>query len=654
MIEEPEMVDSETEESAEMDELTLLSIVEAEEDNIDDSTLQAERETALDYYYGRAVGKLAPPAIPNRSQYVSRDVADTVDWIVPALMKTFLSGDEVMEFSPRGPEDIEAAEQETDYVNHIVANQNPAYEVFSTWFDDALIQKNGYVFAYWKESQDIQEEQYQGIGPEELAMLVQDPEIEIAQAEEAMGFDGMPVYSVILKRTNTSGKVCIENIAPESVLVSWRHRGVRLQDAPFCGYDDYLSISELREQGYDVPDDLRDDPEDGDELYNRSQYDFGRQRETLETEDKSTRVVRARHRWMRVDYDGDGIAELRYLMIVGREILINEKTDVVPIAALTPRIVAHNHIGRSIEDVTCDLQDLNTQFMRGMIDNVVLSNNGRYAIDQNVVNLDDMLVSRPGGVVRVDGAPGGAVFPLNHSMLGAPVMQAIEAVGGIKENRTGVTRYNMGTDAGSINKTATGASIMASAGNQRIEWIARTFAETGVKELYQIVHTLTLKHARKAEVVKLRNKWVTIDPRTWVKRTDMTISVGLGAANREMQTNNLMRLGQVQKDAFPAGVVTPENIYNTAAEVAKAMGFKNPDKFFTHPEKIPPKPPQPDPKIEKIKADVAMSEADRELERQKFGLQKQEQEFGQAQVTGKQMGDIVNGMGGMEALSGII
>lgn len=623
-----------------MDDLTLLSIVEAEEDAVDDSDLEMDRERALDYYYGRATGKLAPPAVPNRSSYVSRDVADTVDWIMPALMKTFLSGDEVMEFTPRGPEDVQAAEQETDYINHAITNQNPAYEVFSAWFDDALIQKNGYVYAYWKESNDIQEEAYEGIGPEELVMLMQDQDVNIAQADEAIGPDGMPVYSVVLKRVNVKGKLCIENIPPESILVSWRHRGVRLQDAPFCGFDDYPTISELREMGYQVDDDIADDHEE-DGLERRRQYndlDY----ETEYTEDKSTRVVRARHRWLRVDYDGDGIAELRYLLLVGRNILVNVKADIVPIAAITPRIVSHNHVGRSIEDVVEDLQELNTQFMRGMIDNVVLSNNGRHAIDENLVNLDDMIVSRPGGVVRVNGNPMGAIMPLNHSILGAPVMQAIEAVNSIKEGRTGVTRYNAGTDAGSLNKTATGVSIIQSAANQRIEWIARTFAETGVKELYQIAHAITLKHARKPEIVKLRNQWVQVDPRAWTKRTDMTISVGLGSTNREMQTQNLMRLGQIQAQAFATGVVTPENVFNLASDYAKALGYKDPERFVTHPSKVPPKPQQPDPRMEKIKADMQNAEADRNLEREKLGMEQENNQFDRQIKTLDKVGDIAN------------
>lgn len=637
--------ENEAEESSEMDDNTLLGIVAAEEDALDDTELNTERERALDYYYGRAVGNLAPPAIPNRSQYVSRDVSDTVDWIMPALMKTFLAGDDCVTFSPQSKEDVEGAKQETDYINHIVLEQNPAYEVFSTWFDDALIQKNGYVYAYWKTEQDIQEERYSGLMIDQVAMLTQDPEVQIVEANETpIGADemGQPVmaYDVMLARTNTGGRVCIENIPPEMVKVSARHRGVRLNDSGFSGFDAYLTISELREMGHDVDDSIRDSGEDDTALDYRDRFSSNWDR-NHDSQDPASRVVRVRYRWLRVDYDKDGIAELRYLMLVGNTILVNEKADVVPMAAITPRIVSHNHIGRSVEEVISDLQELKTQFTRGLIDNVTLANNGRYAVDANMVNLDDMMVSRPGGIVRTNGNPGAAIFPLQHQMLGQPVMAAIDMIDGIRETRTGVTKYNMGTDAGGLNSTATGVKIITNAANQRIEWIARTFAETGVKELFSIVHSLTRKHQDKPAVVRLRNEWVTVDPRDWKKRKDMTISVGLGSINREQQTQGVMSLGQLQQQAFQAGVVTPENVYNMASEFAKGLGFKDPDKFFTHPSKVPPKPQQADPKMEKIKADVAMAEKDRELEREKLGLEKESQEFEQTVKTGEMIGEAV-------------
>lgn len=634
-----------------MDEATLLGIIEAEETALDDTELDAERDRALDYYYGRAVGNLAPPAIPNRSSYVSRDVSDTVDWIMPALMKTFLAGDEIVTFSPRGPEDMQAAEQETDYINHIVADQNPIYEIFSTWFDDALVQKNGYTYSYWKTEQDIDEEKYTGLMLDQVTMLSEDPDVKITEANaQPVGVDetGQPimVYDVTLSRTNEKGRICIENIPPELSRVSWRHRGVRLQDAPFAGFDAYMSISELREMGHDVDDDISDTvTNDNDEtsLVYRDRFSLSRNRQQLENDDPAGRVVRVRYRWMRVDFDGDGIAELRYLMLVGQEILTNEKTDVIPIACITPRIVAHNHVGRSVEEVVSDLQELKTQFIRGLIDNTHLANNGRYAVDVSggKVNLDDMMVSRPGGVVRVNGDPSGAILPLQHHMLGQPAMAAVEMIDGIRETRTGVTKYNMGTDAGNLNDTATGIKIISNAANQRIEWIARTFAETGVKELFQIVHALTRKHQDQPAVVRLRNKWVTVDPRDWKKRNDLSISVGLGSVNRETQSAGIMQIARFQKEAFQAGIVSPENVYNTGAEFVKGLGFKDPDKFFTMPDKMPQKPQQTDPRIEKIKADMANAEKDRELEREKLGLEKEAQDFDQQVQVGTMAGQAI-------------
>lgn len=638
---------------AKMDDTILLSIVDMEEAALDDAELDAERDRALDYYYGRAVGNLSPPGIPDRSSYVSRDVSDTIDWIMPALMKTFLAGDEIVKFSPRGPEDMQAAEQETDYVNHIVTDLNPIYEIFSTWFDDALIQKNGYAYSYWKTEKDIEEEKYSGLMIDQITILANDADVKITEAsEQQIGADemGQPImaYDVTLARTNTRGRVCIENIPPELSRVSWRHRGVRLQDAPFCGFDAYMTLSELREMGHDVEDDISDTvTNDNDEvsLMYRDRFTMMQQtHNNFENEDPASRVVRVRYRWMRVDYDGDGIAELRYLMLVGHEILTNDKADVVPMACLTPRIVAHNHIGRSVEEIVSDLQELKTQLIRGVIDNTYLANNGRYAIDVTRVNLDDMLVSRPGGVVRTQGDPGGAIMPLQHSSVGQPGLTAVEMIDGIRETRTGVTKYNMGQDAGNLNDTATGVKIITNAANQRIEWIARTFAETGVKELFQIVHALTRKHQDQPAVVQLRGKWVTVDPRDWKKRNDLSISVGLGSVNRETQAAGIMQIAQFQQQAFQAGIVSPENIYNTGAEFVKGLGFKDPDKFFTMPDKMPPKPQMPDPRMEKIKADMVNADKNRELEREKLGMDQHAQAFDHATQIGDKVGQIMGCM----------
>jgi hypothetical protein len=241
--------------------------------------------------------------------------------------------------------------------------------------------------------------------------------------------------------------------------------------------------------------------------------------------DAASRKVKVRTIFMRADTDGDGIAEMRRLVVVGDTILQNEMYDRVLIAALTPTIMPHRHYGMSIADAVKDLQEIKSTLMRGMLDGMYLSLNGRHAVNEDIVNLDDMLVNRPGGVVRVAGDPNSAISSLVVPNQGGAIIQTIEYMDSVLENRTGASpRVLQGQsfDGNAINKTATGINAIMSAALARIELIARVFAETGVKELFQIVHTLLLKHNRKPTVMQLRNEFVPVDPRSWKKRTDMT------------------------------------------------------------------------------------------------------------------------------------
>jgi hypothetical protein len=631
---------------AKMDDSTLLNIIEDEERNFDDSDLESDRERAINYYYGKPYGKLAEPDIPDRSTYISRDVSDTIDWIMPALMKTFTASDEVVKFAPVNSEDVEAAKQETEYTNHVIQNKNHIYQVFSTWFDDALIQKNGYVCAYWKSDKSITTESYSGLDQDQITMLMQDGNVEIEDIETIIDpmNPQMQTFNVILKRVNDNGHVCIENIVPELARISWNHRSVALQDSNYCGYNSYKTISSLREDGYDVDDDISDSYGDLNEYdsYNRERYENPNINRTqdMDSNDPSMRVVCVRTRWVRVDYDGDGIAELRYIVLVGDTILENAPTDVIQMAAITPRIMPHSHYGRSVAETVEDLMEIKTTLMRGLVDNVVLANNARIAVDRNLVDLDDVVNSRPGGVIRTDGPPGALIAPVQHPLLGNVVMTAVGSIDAIKEVRTGVTKYNMGTDAGNLNRTATGISIISTAANQRIEWIARTFAETGVKDLFGIVHALIRKHQDKEDVFMLRNKWISVNPREWIERKNMSVSVGLGSTNSEVQMQRLTNLAMVQERAFRAGVVSPENVFNLVSEMASVLGYKDYQRFFTHPQNMPQQNKQ-DPKMEKIKADMINAEKDREIEWAKLAQDKNESDFDKQ----KQVLDMVYGIG---------
>jgi len=576
--------------------------------------LATERGDAMDFYLGKPFGN----EVEGRSQVVSTDVADTIEWVIPSLMKIFCSGDKVVQFNPRGAEDIEASEQETDYINHLVMERNAGFETFYTWFKDALLQKVGYVKAWFEEVENTDEEYYEGLGDDELAMILQDGEVTPIEHEAVQTMTEMgPAIShnVRLKRVEKDRKLCVIPVPAEEMRVATNHRGVSLRDCPFVQHFCRKTLSELREEGYDIDDDFSGDDEETElsqESLSRDLYG----EEALDDDggDREMRRVWVKDTYIRVDMDGDGIAELRHIIHAGSTVLLNESCDLIPFAAITPILMPHRHIGRSMADLTMDIQLIKSTLMRQSLDNFYLANNGRTAVNQNRVNLDDMLVSRPGGIVRVDGDPGPAMAPVQHTSIGTAAFSMVEYMDSVRENRTGVTKYNQGLDANSLNKTASGISQIMTASQQRIELIARLFAETGVKDLFVIVHALCRKHSQKAEVLRLRGKWVTIDPRQWKRRSDLSISVGLGTGNKDQMLAHLMTILQVQREAVQIGIATPKNIYNAVVKLTQNAGFKAPDEFWTDPEQAQPQQPQPDPEAMKLQAQMEAEEKQRQFD----------------------------------------
>ena len=560
---------------------------------INDSALSDDRALAIDYYLGENFGN----EVEGRSQVVSMDVQDTIESALPQLLKVFVSGDKVVEFAPKGPEDQEAAEQETDYINHVVMEKNDGYKVFYVWMKDALLSKNGYVKVFYEQEKDEDEEEYTGLTDGQLGMLVQgdnvevlnhtaypDPSFPMEMVEQA-AMMGMPVpempmlHDVKIKVTETKDKICIENVAPENMMISVDTSSPSLFDSRFVQHREIMSrdaaaaafgISKSKMDGIFA---------ETNEAYQleaiaRDIYD-----------EEYDRVVEGSNILVRDTYiriDGD---LMRYV-VIGNTIVLKEKTDVIPFACITPMIMPHRHIGRSYSDLTMDIQLIKSTLLRGQLDNMYLANNGRYAISSRV-NLDDMLTSRPGGIVRVEGEPGSAIMPLSHPPLPASSFSMVEYMDSMKEKRTGVTAYNQGLDSNSLNKTATGIQQVMNASQQRLELVARTFAETGIKDLFKLVHRLVRTQYTKPDIVRLRNKWVDVDPREWKNRNDLSISVGLGAGNKDQQLTHLMAIINMQKEALPAGITSPDKIYNALAKLTQNAGFKNPEEFWTNPMENP-------------------------------------------------------------------
>jgi hypothetical protein len=566
--------------------------------------LSKERTQALDYYLGNPLGN----EVDGRSQVISRDVWDTVEWIKPQLADIFCGGDEVVLFTPRGPEDMQAAEQESEFVNYIITQKNNWFETWYCWSHDALLQKVGYVKAYWDDSEDITKEKYKGLTEDEAVLLFQDEGVEPVAAERSeAGWD------IEVQRTHSYGCVRLVNVAPENVRVDPNARNLNLQD-PSCNFSEHCeqkTISQLRLEGFDVDDDLSDSGSTSNAWEEERRQDPSTLRsDGSENTDPSMRKVWVRECWIRYDEDGDGKAELRHVIIVGTTILLNEEAENSLLVALCPTPLPHQHTGLSLADAVKDLQLIKTALLRGSLDNVYLANNGRHAVDESLVNLDDMLVSRPGGLVRTKGDPRMAIMPLTHSTTGDVAVPMMEYVDRVASKRTGVSEAQQGLDPNALNNNA-GAhanSAMMTAAMQRIKFIARIFAETGVKCLFQLVHALTLKHSRKAEMIRLRNQWIPVDPRQWKKRADMQISVGLGAGDKMQQIVFLEGVLQKQILALQAGLTSPPKVYNALKRLTQAGGFKDPNEFWDDPSTKPPMPPAPNPEVvkEQMKGQVAV------------------------------------------------
>lgn len=563
--------------------------------------IAGEQSKAMDYYLSKPYGTEEE----GRSRVISSDVWDVVEGLTPLVLKPFVASDDVVKFSPVGPEDEEAAQQETDYINYVVTQRNDVFNELVAAVKTGLLQKNAVAKYWWEKSRRTEIERYEGLSDDLYALLLKDDSVQVVEHTEAtvegVGPDGSPTsettHDVVLRVSQDHGEPKYAVIPPEEFRISRDARSPNPKAARYAAWVTKKTISELREMGYDVPDDLPDASTD--DPYLSEQYLSRRSAEEDEIFgsnelDPTMREVIYRESFVLVDYDGDGIAELRRICRAGNLVLSNEECEEVQFVAWTPYPQPFKFYGKCPADETTEIQLIKSTLWRQSLDNIYTINNNRNFVS-NKVNLDDLLDNQIAGIVRVDGdVVGNHVMPAPVTPIGGVVQPMIEYLDSAKENRTGFTRYNQGMDASSLNKTATGVRIIAEAGNQRVEMVARAFAEQFMKPLMLGIHGLCRRHGTKAETIRLRGKWVDIDPRTWKTRYDMTVSVGLGTADKQMQLQGHQMLLNEQKGALQVGLVKPENLYNGLAKFAELLGEKSPEKYFSDPAKAEPQQP-PDP-----------------------------------------------------------
>lgn len=609
------------------------------------SKLSQARQKSMYYYLGMPVGDLSPPEVDGRSSVVSTDVRDTIEAMMPQLMVTFVGSDTVADFEATKPGDEQKAEQATEYANYLFYKKNNGHRIAYTWMKDALLQKNGIIKVWWDTRHEETREEYRGMSDVELAQLMEDDEVEVIeqstsvdeddaeQRQEAIKqlmqqaqaqpqsapqvmqqiqmIEAQPpklVYDVVCKRTKTEGKVCIDNVPPEEFLIARNAKDI--ETAKFVAHRVQRTKSELKSMGYKNVDDLGSEDSgqamNSERIQRISWNDENAYIDNDASNDDSQNNVWVLEAYMRCDYDGDGIAELRKVTMAGNTLLDNEPVDCIPFVSITPVPLPHQFFGLSIADLAMESQRTKTSILRAQLDNMYLAVNGRYFAVEGQVNLDDLLTSRPGGVVRVK-QPGMA----GRLDQGAPdignSMQMMEYMQQDLENKTGWTRYSQGNDGAALNDTATGVNVLTNRADMRLDLIARNFSE-GYVDLFKLILKLVCQYQQKQQVVKLTGGWVPIDPREWSNQFDVTINVGIGMGNKDQKIQHLQMLGAVQAQGMQIGIATPDNIYHAATELSKQLGFKNADKFFTDPSKQPPQN-KPDPEQMKAQAQMQVEQA---------------------------------------------
>jgi len=598
-------------------------------------TISTQREMAMKYYYGLPFGN----EVDGRSQYVDSTVQDTIEWIKPSLMRVFASGDDMVKFSPHGPEDVEMAKQATDYVNYVFTKDNPGWEILYSWFTDALLSKNGIVKVWWDEYDEEEREEYRGLEEMELTALITQEGVEVIEHTEYVEYE-KPMHDVVIKRSQYNGKIKIENVPPSEFLISREAKNI--QDATFVCHRVEKTLSQLREMYPDEDLDAESLGGSDEDLMAFSaerleRYAFDKSAEYWGVgagdayDDESLRKFWLHESFLRTDYDDDGIAELRKICTVGSTVLANEAIDRIPFVSITPVKIPHKFFGLSMADLVMDLQLMKSTLMRNLMDNMYNQNFGRYAVLEGAANLDDLLTQRPGGVVRVK-TPN-AITPLTTPPLEPYSFQMLEYLDGVRESRAGVSRMSQGLNENALTShtTATAVNAVMGAANSRVELIARNFAETGVKDLMITIYELLMKNQDKERMIMLRNEWVPVRPDVWKDKYDCTVSVALGSGDKDQQMSHLSQMLQFASQAMQGGlpIVNVQNMYNLGASLVKAMGFQNVDDFLTDPSKMPPQPQQPDPKQQEMQMEAQIKQKELEIKAGELQLkaQKIQQEY---------------------------
>jgi len=560
----------------------------------DGSDLSEAREEAINYYTQQPKGRLAPMGV---SKVVTSDTVEIVDSYLAVISELMLSNGRIAKFNPADPTQSQAASMASDITNHCIFVKNNGWVELNTWVKSALLFKNAFIRWFWEERFDWKVEEYENMIAEEVDALTSEDDVEIIELiteTETIDNEIVEYYSSVkLRRKVDNSKIKLENIPPESFMIN--RTATSIADATFVGIQTDISLSDLRAQGFDVDDDLG---VDNGETFNTLKGSYGedsnRQSFNGIYEDNSEDILGAANKlitvnevWMRIDRDGDGLAELKRFIIAGNEILLEEYADSIPMANLNPIEIPHAFYGMSIADVTRSATEIKTAITRGMVENVYLTNYGRVLADPNVVDFRALQSPEPHQIIPTNGSPIAAVQALTPDNLSPSTFSLLEFMNNEKEQASGMTRAAQGVNEklfDSGNSAGKVAQVQA-ASQKRIAYVARRFAETGFKDLCRGVYDLVLDNA---DSIMKDFSYYGVTGKDLIPLTNLTVDIDVGTnSSANTQENMMMLASQVMPMLYQApetkSVINPSAGFNIAKQLMESMGVENWADFIVDP-----------------------------------------------------------------------
>ena len=554
----------------------------ADSEGFDSDDLSQMRRTALDYYYGRPN---AAPSVEGRSSQQSTDVADMVEAVVAQVMPAF-EIDSVVEFEPLGPDDEDQAHTESDAVNYVVMEMNNGYYQLQTAVRDALLLRNGLIKVYVDEKIDTRTETFEGVTDEELRQAwtgeVNGAQVEVLEVTERDD----TLHDLKLRTTITDRQLKVE--ATDITRFGWyrNHDSIYLQDTPFCFELDYPTRSELIERGYDAKiinglNHVDLDTNEDESARNQDDQETG-----FSAADKSQERIRHYECYIRIDADGDGVAELLKVCIGDDKLLESTPFSFIPYASGTPFIQPHRFNGLSIFDKLKSVQDSKTGVLRQMLDNQNHANNARVIVVDGQVNTDDVTNSRPGGVVRTRSA--GSVEPFPFTDIGPSCQNTLAYLDKQRSERGGASLDLQSAEMQIAGDTAHGVERVMTSREQLAAMITRTLAETLIRSTFLLVHNAMREFLPEVVQIRARGKFSEVDPRSWPERDRVNVRAGLSPAER-LRKKSALEAVIARQDALvsqgQAGImVTAAGIHNAQIDWGRSSGLDSPERYFQDPE----------------------------------------------------------------------